>query len=258
MVFHLTKQARYYAAVDEIREPHEERWSANHRPGNQNGHKTTATGMNLDLAGARKPPNPLGKLPGSVWSIPSQPLIVPPELGIDHFASFPMELPRRCVLGWSPPGVCTVCGEGRRPVVEQSSAAYRATRAAVQAAGKDAKQAGRGHQQGWMAATAGAASLISHQVVRPEHIITGYACACPQPDAPATPALVLDPFAGTGTTMLVASALGRIGIGVDRSMDYARLARWRTRDRGEIAKAMQVPKPPVVPDGQAALFEVKP
>src|SRR6185312_13423273 len=84
--------------------------------------------------------------------------------------------------------------------------------------------------------------------------ITGYACACPQPDAPTRPAVVLDPFSGTGTTMLVASALGRIGIGVDRSMDYARLAKWRTADRGEIAKAMQVPKPPPVPEGQETLW----
>ena len=55
--------------------------------------------------------------------------------------------------------------------------------------------------------------------------------------------------------MLVASALGRIGIGVDRSMDYARLARWRTADPGERAKAMQVPKPPPVPDRQGSLFD---
>jgi hypothetical protein len=54
--------------------------------------------------------------------------------------------------------------------------------------------------------------------------------------------------------MLAASALGRVGIGCDLSMDYARLARWRTTDRAEIAKAMQVPKPPPVMDGQEALF----
>ena len=33
-----------------------------------------------------------GKLPGSVWTIPTQPLRVPEHLGIDHFAAFPMEL----------------------------------------------------------------------------------------------------------------------------------------------------------------------
>ena len=48
--------------------------------------------------------NPLGKLPGSVWSIPSQPLTVPAHLGVDHFAAFPMELPRRVHPGLVPAG----------------------------------------------------------------------------------------------------------------------------------------------------------
>src|SRR5262249_60224228 len=62
--------------------------------------------------------NPLGKLPGSVWPIPLQPLTVPQSLGVDHFAAFPLELPRRIIAGWSPPGVCVACGQGRRPIAE--------------------------------------------------------------------------------------------------------------------------------------------
>jgi len=85
--------------------------------------------------------------------------------------------------------------------------------------------------------------------------ITGYACACPDASAPTRPALVLDPFGGTGTSSLVADVLGRTGITVDRSADYCRLARWRTRDPGERARALGVPKPPPVPEGQASLFD---
>jgi DNA modification methylase len=40
----------------------------------------------------------------SVWQIPTQALRVPPELGIDHAAAFPMEWPRRLIAGWCPPG----------------------------------------------------------------------------------------------------------------------------------------------------------
>jgi hypothetical protein len=87
-----------------------------------------------------------------------------------------------------------------------------------------------------------------------QNTITGYACACPQPDAPTRPALVVDPFGGTGTTALVAHMHGRHGITVDRSADYCRLAAWRTTDPGQRAAALQVPKPPPVPDGQDALF----
>ena len=48
---------------------------------------------------------------------------------------------------------------------------------------------------------------------------------------------VLDPFGGTGTTALVAHALGRHGISVDMSADYCRLAGWRTTDPKQLAKA---------------------
>lgn len=66
--------------------------------------------------------------------------------------------------------------------------------------------------------------------------------------------IVLDPFGGTGTTALVAKALGRHGISVDRSADYCRLASWRTNDPGQLAKAMRVEKPPAELDGQQSLF----
>jgi hypothetical protein len=184
---------------------------------------------------------------GGVWSIPSQPLTVPPHLGIDHFAAFPLELPRRIIAGWSPPGICTACGEGRRPVVDKRLDVRNVSPARNRAArldGLEPTSNGRGwngsnYPDGYTSAT-----------------ITGYACACPQPDAPTRPALVVDPFGGTGTTALMAAALGRHGLSFDLSADYCRLARWRTRDRAEIAKAMQVPKPPAQTDGQDALFEV--
>jgi hypothetical protein len=72
---------------------------------------------------------------------------------------------------------------------------------------------------------------------------------------PTTPGVVLDPFGGTGTTALVAKALGRHGISVDMSADYCRLAQWRTTDPGELARALQVEKPPAQLDGQLGMFE---
>lgn len=52
----------------------------------------------------------------------------------------------------------------------------------------------------------------------PRRIIDGW---CP-PDG-----VVLDPFSGSGTTSLVASALGRKSFGFEASASYVRLARWR-------------------------------
>jgi DNA modification methylase len=238
-VFHFTVRPRYYSAVDEIREPHAGTTRPQGpRPSLQSGNGVTHRTGGMDGTTL----NPLGKLPGSVWDIPSQPLTVPPHLGVDHFAAFPVELPRRVILGWSPPGVCTGCGEGRRPVADE---VYR------EAAGsqRSNKIAGGNHIGATRVRQGDGATTLRTAATRQ---ITGYACACPRPDAPTRPAVVLDPFGGTGTTALVADALGRHAVTVDRSADYCRLAAWRTRDPAERARAMQVPKPPPVPDGQQA------
>lgn len=83
--------------------------------------------------------------------------------------------------------------------------------------------------------------------------VVGYACGCAAADAPARPAIVLDPFGGTGTTALAAATLGRTGLSVDRSAGYCRLAQWRTTDPGERARALGLPKPPPENPAQACL-----
>jgi len=296
-VVHLVKQPRYYAGVDEIREPHSEGTHPGRKRsvGNQSGNGV----LHRTFAGNTDGFNPLGKLPGSVWEIASQPLAVPAWLGVQHFAAFPMELPRRIIKAWSPPGICLECGDGRFPVATVTNIEDRKGRKqrivdfSLDAAhGPD----GRGGER-WK------------QTVR----IVGYACSCtPYTDHPGTgepsgpygrhaaavaagtyenvgagwggksglgdrprvgpwreyhldrwtppptrPAVVVDPFGGTGTSALVADALGRTGITVDRSADYCRLARWRTTDPAERARALGVPKPPPVPEGQASLFDLE-
>jgi len=222
--------------------------------------------------------NPLGKLPGSVWEIPTQPLTVPPELGVDHFAAYPMEWPRRIIMGWTPNGICTECGEGRRPVSRNTPEMVRAPYN-----GKSSRRDGvepEGNNRGFNDKTAG---IFSSRIT-----ITGYACACladcpnceewgdtqrsteevhichqcsgsgkiSTPTAPTTPSVVLDPFGGTGTTALVAKALGRVGVSVDLSLDYCRLAEWRVNDDGELARALGIPKPEPIPEGMGDLFDL--
>ena len=169
--FHFTKESRYFAAVDELREPHVRARTKLREPGTAPA-PWGRGGKFGEIAGyAHNRGNPLGALPGSVWSIPTEPLTVSDHLGVDHYAAFPMEWPRRLITGWSPPG-----------------------------------------------------------------------------------GVVLDPFGGTGTTAVVADALGRQGISVDMSADYLRIARWRTTDPKQRAKAAQTPYTPPVPQlaGQVA------
>lgn len=241
--FHFTKEPRYFSAVDEIREATTDYKAARPLPLSQRGQVLVPgnTPRSTDgLAQTSMVANPLGKLPSSVWEIATEPLRVPPELGVDHFAAFPTEWPRRIIAGWSPAGICTACGEGRRPVV--------ASRRCVD--GESVQDLGGRRIGGYQSEAAG----IGNWRFSTERSLEGYACACPDTAAPTRPSVILDPFGGTGTTALVASALGRTGISVDLSHDYSRLARWRTTDPGERAKALRVDKPPAQVDGQQDLF----
>lgn len=248
-IVHLTKRERYFAAVDEIRTPA----SDYARP--PGARRATPPGQRRRAM--TDTVNPLGALPGSVWEIATQSLKVPGHVaharccdgterdgcmrGLDHYAAYPFELPRRIIRGWSPPGICTACGEGRRPVADIALIDDRPGR--VQGRPRDALLGGHGAD--------GRAGSRRSRV----STITSYACACPTPDAPTRPAVVVDPFGGTGTTALVASALDRRGVTVDRSADYCRIAQWRTTDPGERARALCLPKPPPPVSGQDSLFD---
>ena len=237
--FHLVRQPRYYSAVDEIREPA----SGYFR---QDAARAAAPGTKPRTMADTC--NPLGKLPGSVWTIPTQPLTVPPHLNVDHFAAFPMEWPRRIITGWSPPGICTACGEARRPVMHRVTTGHDNR---LQSRGE-----GRRDQAQNRTPYNSSATYWAWKAANGGDRITGYACACPTPDAPTRPAVVVDPFGGTGTTALLAGVLGRTGISADKSADYCRLARWRTTDPCERARAMQVDKPPAQAIGQATFDDL--
>jgi len=215
--FHFTKHERYYANVDTIREPVKpENISYFNTQGENNTQHTNtrqaSNPSNHNNSGRGIACNPLGKVPGSWWNIPTQGLRVPPELGVDHFAAFPIEWPRRLILGWSPSGICVECGEGRRAVVDKEATAPPAV-----------------PERARVASAIGGGQPTGSQV---RYTIIGESCACVTPDAPTKPAVVLDPFGGTGTTAAVAKALGRTGISVDLSADYLKLADWRCNGTG--------------------------
>lgn len=290
--FHLVKSPRYFTGVDEIREPTEDigrkpkTVAAGPLIGNHGSSGHDGKGMRMDEVYN----NPLGKLPGSVWTVPTEPLRLPfmawyPPGGMrwtgttdkgdrerlarmwrmaevaanegrpfmvqapDHFAAFPSEWPRRLILGWSPSGICVECGQGRRPVVDKQVDQDVLARmvAGRGRSARDAVQVGKPGAEMALSGAAYANGAVSHS-------ITGYACDCPQPDAPTRPAVVLDPFVGTGTTVAVAHHLGRHGIGIDLSADYLRVAHWRCNDPRLRAKVLRVDPPKPEIDGQVPLF----
>lgn len=256
--FHFTRQGRYFAAIDEVREatdnsrggpngPGHVLANADIHQGDYGNHDRATVTQTRKWDPANREYNPLGKAPGSVWSIPSEPLDVPAHLGVDHFAAFPSELPRRIILGWSPTGYCTTCGEPRRAVVDKQLEVL-GIKQTMKRQWQDLNDDGR-RDTGMGAGVMG----VNHTT------IIGYACACPTPDAPTRPAVVLDPFCGTGTVPAVAHLLGRHGIGTDLSNDYLRLAEWRCssdralRDKVLDRSGIPNPDPPKIV-GQLALF----
>jgi DNA modification methylase len=281
--FHFTLQPKYFSAVDEIREEYEARPQRRFSPRRTDEGRPPERRMIEDYlwevptAGT----NPLGKLPGSVWPIPTQPLRIPPELDVNHFAAFPMEWPRRIIKGWSPSGVCTVCGEGLRPTVsevgldmsrpqarrahelataagltEEHFAAILAVGVSDVGRGK-ATQSGTGKNTPEVYALAAEAREVlggySREYLSRSPTKLAYACDCLETGA-TVPAVVLDPFGGTGTTAMVAKALGRDGISVDLSKDYCRVAEWRVNDERELAAAAGLERPAKQIEGQLDMF----
>jgi len=67
-IFHFTKEPRYFAAMDEVREPQrrtrpERGWNVGSQKGTDGVSK-----LSLSVTGSIEY-NPLGKLPGSVWNL---------------------------------------------------------------------------------------------------------------------------------------------------------------------------------------------
>lgn len=206
----LTKAPRYYYDADAIREPHADSTIADQararsRPNNSN---------QPDLhPGHPLPSNPLGRNKRTVWTLASRPF---PDA---HFATFPTDLVEPCILaGTSAHGACA-CGAPWRRLVEVEGRAPTSSEGRPLLASADAvpgaspdlrKHAGHHgnnvrvrHTRGWEPT-----------------------CECTDP-GPAARCVVLDPFAGAGTTLMVGLRLGRSAIGIELNPEYSDLARER-------------------------------
>lgn len=183
-LYHLTKSERYFAAVDEIREPLAAK-TLTHRGGGKAWGNDENPDNNWGDGGERRP-DPRGALPGSVWRIASEPLRIPDWAKErynlpDHFAAFGTEIPRRLILGFSPSGICTACGEPCRPVVERTTPVY-VSNASTGAA--DERKVGASSA---LRIRGGGPTWNRLKAENPD-TITGYACRCtPYTNHSATP-----------------------------------------------------------------------
>lgn len=157
--------------------------------------------------------------PRSVWRISTKPYKEA------HFATFPPDLAERMVLaGTSAKGVCPACGSPWRRLVKKDRKPTRP--------GKDTKCTAKGDGD---AATADANGWNRPNVIGnrdpQRHCTTtetvGWEPTCGCGRADTLPALVCDPFMGSGTVAEVAVSHGRRAVGSELNEKYVGLIRQR-------------------------------
>ena len=209
-MFLLTKSANYFYDADAVRETTGNEMSWNEYTERIAPGATWKSGGITRYAGANKHDgghsHPAGRNRRSVWTIATAPY------SGAHFATFPPALVEPCVkAGTSERGCCPKCGSQWERVTEKTG--ERIT--THWAPGTDRKtEIAKGRHGTTSVLTTG------YQFV---YETTGWRPTCQHDlDLDPIPATVFDPFAGSGTTLLVARQLGRNGIGLDLSMPYLR------------------------------------
>ena len=130
-----------------------------------------------------------------------------------HYATFPSELPRRLIECMAPAEVCTTCNEPRRRIVE---ATYVKTQATNNPTDRGAVEGVNG---------AGSDPTFVHgRAVKHVDTLGWTDCGC---GTGWRPGVILDPFAGSGTTLAVAHGHARTAIGIDLNDDNEHLIRDR-------------------------------
>ena len=222
-IFLLTKSGKYYYDADAIREPLKD--STKRRDRAPRGRKQNGGGSKISMQGipyteelGNMQSNPKGRnkrtVWGTIWEITTQPF---PE---SHFAVYPEALVEPCIkAGTSEKGCCSKCGKPIARVLEKverpkpqnyggkwSDQDPNSSGRRILSNLKALRKAGMPHDQPFPV---------------PKTISWEPQCDC---EAEAIPCTVLDPFAGAGTTLLVARRLLRDAIGIDISEAYQRMA----------------------------------
>ena len=152
--------------------------------------------------------HPAGAPPLDWWEVPTEPY------SGSHYATWPRKLLGRPIESMCPREVCAACGEPRRRIVEAEYVTADGNRVSGRSA------FGRGGASDGTAAPDGG----DNRATRQSTTLGWSNCGC---GAPFRTGIVLDPFAGSGTTLAVATGLGRDAIGIDLDERNADLARER-------------------------------
>ena len=206
-IFLLSKSQRYFFDADAIKEPLA---AEPHAPGN------------TKLDASRNDHDQMQKVWGadgkrnkrSVWTVSTKPF------SGAHFATFPPDLIEPCILAGSPEKCCASCGAPHVRVVERKSAT-------PQHEGGDGNWIKSERERTGQSPRAGGFYDADSKTLGFEP-----SCKC---NAAAASSVVLDPFAGSGTTGMVALRHNRSFVGCELNPEYVEIARRRIIDDAPLA-----------------------
>lgn len=196
MIYLFAKQGSYWYDQEAVRE----RASGNSHGGGLVGDHRKDVGLGRFQRGLMIAKVTPDRNMRDVWHLSPEPTRA------EHFAAFPTEIPRRCILAGCPEQVCAVCGKPYEPELKRSNLTrtipngYRPDELKMHGVNRRAGE-----------------SIIERTGLHPT-------CKC---NAETRPGIVLDFFMGTGTTAYMARKLGRSYIGCDLNADYVAMARRR-------------------------------
>ena len=217
-VFLMTKSERYYYDADAVREdgPSYVR-KAGHRSDGASEHvQGRHTNFSIRTVETH------GRNRRSVWTVTTKPY------SGAHFATMPPDLVEPCIKAGCPDQCCPVCGKGWERVVERSR---KPTRPGVESKVYAAVPV---HPESPVRSHSG--DVCGNRDPQRHCTVTdtlGWQPACDCAASGTIPGTVLDPFAGSGTTLAVAAELGRSGIGCELNPEYIDLANRRIRQSRE-------------------------
>ncbi len=207
----LTKGPRYFFDAEPLRQ-HNPRADETFKVYGNKGE----LGARVARADAGRPivQNPNGSNPKSVWTLP------PKGYPGAHFATFPESLPERCILAsTSEKGACPKCGAPWERITSCDYVVHRSSNIQEQPKQAGKVLTGASSERGFVVA---AATRVSATL--------GWEPACSCGESATVPCTVLDPFAGSGTTLAVAKRLGRASVGIEMNPMYVSLIRQRVAE----------------------------
>jgi hypothetical protein len=187
-----TKSRTRYFDLDAVRTP-----GTPAAIGNQRNGKSRENLQGGDIGAYTAEMHAAGAPPLDYWVIPTEPYAG------SHYATFPGDLCVRPIKAMCPERVCTVCGAPSRRIVGEMV--------------KDCDRVGHGVNQ-WVNENGASASVVR------QALTLGWT-DCGHDSW--RRGVVLDPFAGSGTALAVATGHGRDAIGIDLDERNAELARAR-------------------------------